>query len=153
MFDQWFRSKKFDKTFSNLRQVILLKKFKDSVSQDLKTHLEDNNVNTLEEAAVISDTFTLSHKNNFFTRSQNNKHSKSSDSYNKSVLESQSSPQGGSRSGPRRFEGSSGIESLLTCSYCKRKGHLISEYFKLKQMTLININHLHVLQLEVIKEP
>lgn len=44
----------------------------------------------------------------------------------------QSSPQGGSRSGPRRFEGSSGIESLLTCSYCKRKGHLISEYFKLK---------------------
>lgn len=89
MFDQWFRSKKLDKTFSNLRQVILLEEFKDCVPQDLKTHLEDN-VKALEEAAVISDTFTLSHKKIFFTRSQNN-YSKSSDSYNKSVVESQSS--------------------------------------------------------------
>lgn len=113
MFDQWFRSKKLDKTFSNLRQVILLEEFKDCVPQDLKTHLEDKNVKTLEEAAVISDTFTLSHKKNFFTRSQNiNYYSKSSDSCNKSVLvsqsstRSQSSAQGGSRSGPGRFEGS-----------------------------------------------
>lgn len=88
------------------------------------------NVRILEEAAVISDTFTLSHKKNFFTRSQNNNYSKSSDSYNKSVLEShsstssQSSPQCGFRSGPGRFEGSSGIGSLPTCCYCKRKSHL-----------------------------
>lgn len=90
MFDQWFRSKKLDKSFSNLRQVILLEEFKDCVSQDLKKHLEDKNVKTLE-AADPSDTFTLSHKKIFFTRSQNANYSKSSDYFNKSVLESQSS--------------------------------------------------------------
>lgn len=139
MFDQWFRTKKLDKKKINLRQVILLEEFKDCVPPDLKTHLEDKNVKTLEEAAVISDTFPLSHKKIFLTRSQNNDYSKSSDPYNKSVLESQSStssqpsPQNGSRPGPGRFEGSSGIGLLPTCSYCKRKGHLISECLKLKR--------------------
>lgn len=42
LIDQWFRSKKLDKSFfSNLRQVILLEEFKDCVPQDLKTHLEE----------------------------------------------------------------------------------------------------------------
>lgn len=74
----------------------------------------------------------------FFTRSQNINYSKTSDSYNKSVLESksstspQSSPQGGSKSGPGRFEGSR-IGSLPNCSYYKRKSHLINECFKLKR--------------------
>lgn len=70
MLDQWFRSKKLDNTFSNLRQVILQEEFKKFFPKDLKKHLEDKNVKTLEEAAVISDTFTLSNKKNFFTRSK-----------------------------------------------------------------------------------
>lgn len=36
LFDQWFRSKKLEKAFSKLRQVILLEEFKDCVPQDLK---------------------------------------------------------------------------------------------------------------------
>lgn len=82
------RSKKLDKTFSNRRQVILLEEFKDCVPQDLKTHLEDKNVKTLEEAAVIWIFSLFLMKKLFFTRSQNNNYSKTSDSYNKSVLES-----------------------------------------------------------------
>lgn len=41
---------KLDKTFSNLRQVILLEEFKDCDSQDSKIHFEDKNVTILEEA-------------------------------------------------------------------------------------------------------
>lgn len=52
--------------------VILLEEFKDCDSQDLKIHFEDKNVTILEETSVISDTFTLFHRKNFFTRSQNN---------------------------------------------------------------------------------
>ena len=139
LFDHWFRSKKLDKTFANLRQVILVEEFKECVSQDLKTHLEDKNVKTLEEAAVISDTYALSHKKNFVSRSQTSSNSTNSDTYKKSgsgsqsFTSSQSPSQGGSKSGPGRFEGSSGIGSLPTCSYCKKKGHLISECFKLKR--------------------
>lgn len=91
LFDQWFRSKKLEKAFSTLRRVILLEEFKDRVPQDLKTHLEYKNVKTLEEAAVISDTFTLSHKKNFSQDLKKTNYSKSSDSFNKSVKESQSS--------------------------------------------------------------
>jgi hypothetical protein len=40
----------------------LVEEFKECVHQDLRTHLEDKNVRTLDEAAVISDTYTLSHK-------------------------------------------------------------------------------------------
>lgn len=54
--------------FCNLRQVILLEEFKDCVLEDLKTHLEDKKVKTLEEAAVISDIFILSHKKYFFSQ-------------------------------------------------------------------------------------
>jgi hypothetical protein len=43
----------------------LVEEFKDCVHLALRTHLEDKNVRTLEEDAVISDTYTLSHKNIF----------------------------------------------------------------------------------------
>jgi hypothetical protein len=48
----------------------LVEEFKDCVHQDLRTHLEDENVKTLDEAAVISDTYTLSHKKNFLSKNQ-----------------------------------------------------------------------------------
>ena len=61
LFDQWLRSQEID-NFQNFRQLILVEEFKDCVHQDLRTHLEDKNVRTLDQAAVISDTYTLSHK-------------------------------------------------------------------------------------------
>ena len=61
-FYKWFRSKKIPDSFDNLRQLILIEEFKECVHQDLRSHLEDKNVKTLEEAAVLSDTYTLTHK-------------------------------------------------------------------------------------------
>ena len=61
LFDQWLRSQEVG-NFQNFRQLILVEEFKD---QDLRTHLEDKNVRTFDEAAVISDTYTISHKKNF----------------------------------------------------------------------------------------
>jgi hypothetical protein len=43
----------------------LVEEFKECVHQDLRTHLEGKNVRTLDEATVISDTYTLSHKEKF----------------------------------------------------------------------------------------
>lgn len=120
-----------------MRQVILEGEFKECVPQDLRTHLEGKNVKTLEEAALIFDTYTLSHKK--LTNSQTSINSKTSDTYKKSGLRSwsstntQSPSQGGFKSGLGRFEGSLVIGSLHTCSYCKRTGFLISECFNLKR--------------------
>ena len=142
LFDQWLRSQEID-NFQNFRQLILVEEFKDCVHQDLRTHLEDKNVRTLDQAAVISDTYTLSHKKNFWSKNQSSGSLKGSDSDKKNVSESKSSStsnsqsplNSGSTSGPRsgRSEGSSGVGSLPTCTYCKKRGHLISDCFKLKR--------------------
>ena len=63
----------------------MVEKFKDCVHQDLRTHLEDKNVRTLEEAAVISHTYTLSHKKTFWSKNQSSSSVKGSDSDKKSV--------------------------------------------------------------------
>ncbi|KAK3106890.1 hypothetical protein FSP39_002127 [Pinctada imbricata] len=141
LFDQWFRSKKIPNSFDNLRQIILIEEFKECVHQDLRTHLEDKNVKTLEEAAVLSDTYALTHKKNFVSKTQSSDSAKTSDFPKKNLQESQSSissqspSQGGSTSGPRseRSEASPGVGSLPTCNYCKKKGHVIGECLKLKK--------------------
>lgn len=77
LFNQWFRSKKLDQTFfSNLPQLFLLEEFKDCVPQHLKTHLEDKNVKTLEEAqSYLMRSLSLSQKYFFPIRSKNNHYS------------------------------------------------------------------------------
>ncbi|KAK3084591.1 hypothetical protein FSP39_015997 [Pinctada imbricata] len=141
LFDQWFRSKKIPNSFDNLHQIILIEEFKECVHQDLRTHLEDKNVKTLEEAAVLSDTYAPTHKKNFVSKTQSSDSAKTSDFPKKNLQESQSSissqspSQGGSTSGPRseRSEASPGVGSLPTCNYCKKKGHVIGECLKRKK--------------------
>ena len=91
LFDQWFRSKKIPDSYDNSRQLILIEEFKECVHQDLRSHLEDKNVKTLEDAAVLSDTYTLTHKKNFLSKTQSSSVIKSSDFSTKNVQESQSS--------------------------------------------------------------
>ena len=141
LFDQWFRSKKIPDSYDNLRQLILIEEFKECVHQDLRSHLEDKNVKTLEDAAVLSDTYTLTHKKNFLSKTQSSSVVKSSDFSKKNVQESQSSIgsqqplQSGSTPGARseRSEAPQGVGSLPTCNYCKKKGHVIGECWKLKK--------------------
>jgi hypothetical protein len=90
-------------------------------------------VRTLDEAAVISNTYTLSHKKNFWSKNQISSSLKGSDSDKKNVSKYKSSStsnsqwplNSGSTYSPRssRSEGSSGVGSLPTCTYCKKKGH------------------------------
>ncbi|KAK3086277.1 hypothetical protein FSP39_016214 [Pinctada imbricata] len=88
LFDQWFRSKKIPNSFDNLRQIILIEELKECVHQDLRTHLEDKNVKTLEEAAVLSDTYALTHKKNFVSKTQSSDSAKTSDVPKKNICRS-----------------------------------------------------------------
>ena len=123
MFDQWFRSKKIPDSYDNLRQLILIEEFKECVHQDLRSHLEDKNVKTLEEAAVLSDTYTLTHKKNFLSKTQSSSVVKSSDFSKKNVQESQSpigsqqSLQSGSTPGARseRSEAPQVVADPIVC--------------------------------------
>jgi hypothetical protein len=82
-----------------------MEKFKDCVHENLKTNLEDKNVGTLVEAAVTSDTCTLSHKKNCWSKNQSSGSWKSSDSDKKSGSES-----------PNTFSSQSLLNSGSTCS-------------------------------------
>ena len=51
--------------FEKIRQVMLIEQFKNCLFTDFRTHLDDKEVSTLNEAAVLSDSYALTHKRNF----------------------------------------------------------------------------------------
>jgi hypothetical protein len=61
LFDKWLTSKKVEKHFDKIRQLLLLEEFKQCVHVDLKTHLDDKSVDTLQDGAVFFQIFIQLH--------------------------------------------------------------------------------------------
>ena len=66
IFGRWCTSKKVGEEFDNLRQLILIEEFKRCVPENVKTYLDEKDVETLERAAVLADNFALTHKQKFY---------------------------------------------------------------------------------------
>ncbi|XP_064117660.1 uncharacterized protein LOC135223084 [Macrobrachium nipponense] len=60
LFDNWLRSRSIT-DFVDLRELLLLEDFKNSMSRDVRVHLEELDHKTLEEAARSADRFVLTH--------------------------------------------------------------------------------------------
>ncbi|XP_066948420.1 uncharacterized protein [Macrobrachium rosenbergii] len=60
-FDDWLKSKEVYE-MDRLRELILVEEFKDCVSRELKTHLEELKLDSLQEVAIASDEYVLTHK-------------------------------------------------------------------------------------------
>ena len=67
-FDRWCSAKKVISDYDKLRQIILIEQFKRCVHDDLKTYLDEKNVETLHEMAVLADDYALTHKRSFKPR-------------------------------------------------------------------------------------
>ena len=67
-FDRWCIAKKVILDYDKLRQIILIEQFKRCVHDDLKTYLDEKNVETLHEMAVLADDYALTHKRCFKPR-------------------------------------------------------------------------------------
>ena len=50
LFDRWCSSKKADHNFGNLKQLLLIEEFKRAVSNEIKTYLSEQEVDTLDNA-------------------------------------------------------------------------------------------------------
>ncbi|XP_028855030.1 uncharacterized protein LOC114801180 [Denticeps clupeoides] len=61
LFNRWCVSSKVS-TWEQLRELILLEEFKNCVPEAVATHLNDQKVSTLAQAAVCADEFVLTHK-------------------------------------------------------------------------------------------
>ena len=136
LFDRWCSSKKIGSDHEKLRQLMLVEEFKRCINSDIKSFLDEKQVETLEAAARLADDYALTHKVSFINKSNpsrrpffpqsGSKHSPSnpSGSYSQTVTPKPKSSGENKDQNPL---------SQPICNYCKRTGHIISECLHLKR--------------------
>ena len=155
LFDRWCSSKKVDSDHAKLRQLLLVEEFKRCINSDVKSFLDEKEVETLDLAARLADDYSLTHKASFvnkpFPRKPFNPQSKFTPQSRPFSPQSKPySPQSGPKSNPSnpsdssshsftpkpKFSGENKGQNPLSqpfCNYCKRSGHIISECLSLKR--------------------
>ena len=136
LFDRWCSSKKIGSNHEKLRQLMLVEEFKRCINSDIKSFLDEKQVETLEAAARLADDYALTHKVSFINKSNpsrrpffphsGSKHSPS----NPSGSHSQTITPKPKPSGENKDQNPL---SQPICNYCKRTGHVISECLHLKR--------------------
>ena len=132
LFDRWCCSKKIDQNYDKLRQLVLVEEFKRCIQSDVKTFLDEKQVETLEEAARLADDYYLTHKVSFIARP------KPTSSHPQNKFMSGNSSGMPSQSNTSKPNSTSETKSQYplsrpTCNYCKKPGHLVYECLKLKR--------------------
>ncbi len=64
LFDKWCQSNKVN-DFEQLRELVLLEDFKNTLPDKIVVHLNEQKVNMLAQAAVFADKFVLTHRTVF----------------------------------------------------------------------------------------
>ena len=60
--DRWLSSKNVNEDFKQLRQLVLIEQFKECIHANIKTHLDERDINNLEDAATTADDYALTHR-------------------------------------------------------------------------------------------
>ena len=152
LFDRWCHSKKVNKDFEKLRQLILIEEFKRRIPFHMKTFIDEKQVENLQQAADLADEYFLTHGN--FNQQGNQSSDKQytanpssgSDLFQQPVNSTQSMKSNSETSAP-------------FCNYCKRRGHLRSECFYLigTQPSTHNIQQPspsgHIVPMQLVSDP
>ncbi|XP_070552082.1 uncharacterized protein [Ptychodera flava] len=148
LFDRWCSSEKVSQNYDKLRQLVLIEEFKRCIRSDIKTFINEQKAGTLEVAARLADDYSLTHKSSFLSKpsqsfSYRNNAGKfnssfSSKNFSKESRKSndnslQNSSNTSTSSDPKSQSPSDKQFGTLSCNYCKKDGHLMSECFKLKR--------------------
>ena len=117
---------------TKLRQLMLVEEFKRCIQSDVKTFLDEKQVETLEEAARLADDYYLTHKVSFIAKP------KPTSSHPQNKFMSGNSSGMPSQSNTPKPNSTSETKSQYplsrpACNYCKKPGHLVSECLKLKR--------------------
>ena len=68
LFDRWCSSKKVGSDHAKLRQLLLVEEFKRCINSDVKSFLDEKEVETLDLAARLADDYSLTHKASFVNK-------------------------------------------------------------------------------------
>ena len=144
LFDRWCYSQKVDKDHDKLRQLILIEEFKRCIHSDVRTFIDEQKAETLEDAARLADEFSLSHKVTFVEKPKriypppgqdppptsrrfgNQRSHHSEDSWRKQNPGNNSANRSNFSWSRQNKTTTSGPFKPLTCFYCRRDGHMIS---------------------------
>lgn len=111
LFDRWCSASKIS-NFSDLRELILLEEFKNCLPERINVYLNEQKVSTLQQASVLADEFSLTHKITF----------------TREPLSTQNEPHI-----PHTMSSSSKAERQKQCFYCHQPDHLIANCEALKR--------------------
>ena len=68
LFHRWCSSKKIGSDYPKVRQLMLVEEFKRCINSDVKSFLDEKEVETLKKAARLADDYTLTHKVSFVSK-------------------------------------------------------------------------------------
>ena len=147
LFDRWCHSQKVDKSHDKLRQLILIEEFKRCIHSDVRTFIDEQKAETLEDAARLADEFSLSHKVTFVDkplrpsctspsqvpsstspRWPGNQRRRPSDEWYPKRNPGNTLANRGFNSEPPRQNKNIPNKSVktITCYYCRKDGHMMS---------------------------
>ena len=69
LFDRWCSSQKINDDYNKLRQLILIEEFKGCIHSDVRTYIDEQKLETLDEAARLADDYSLTHRISFADKS------------------------------------------------------------------------------------
>ena len=124
LFDRWCHSKKVNKCFEKLWQLILIEEFKRRIPFHMKTFIDEKQVKKkkIQQDADLADEYFLTHGNINQQRSQPS---------DKQYTTGASSRSHASQQPVNSTQSIRSNSETPVCNYCKKCGHLRSECFYL----------------------
>ena len=99
MLDRWLSSKHVNQEFKQFRQLVLIEQFKICIYAEIKTHLDERDIDNLQDAATTADDYALTHKLSSISTSGPNKSSQNYKNYSSRSNQSKSPNRQGTKEG------------------------------------------------------
>ena len=134
LFDRWCSSKKIGPDYPKLRQLMLVEELKRCINSDVKSFLDEKEVETLEKAARLADDYTLTHKVSFVSKANHRKpfYPPSGHKPSPSLQYGNSNQNAPKPKPPGENKGHNPLSQPI-CNYCKQSGHIVSDCPVLKR--------------------
>ena len=132
MFDRWCSSKEVAQDFLKLRQLILIEEFKGCLPTGVKTYIEEQKAESIQQAARLADDYSLTHRGSFDSFTVNS----SSASGERYTPSRNTAPVNIVKASSRNQRHA--VAPSPVCNYCKRRGHILSECWALEKKKVHN---------------